>query len=77
MWRFYLVLSELAFRHGGHVVFQIQIAKKQDAVPLTRDYLALPEMQDELITNPATSHHLTGDRHCLGQNLAHAVQRQV
>lgn len=40
MWRFYLAASELAFRQNGHVVFQIQLAKKQDAVPLTRDYLA-------------------------------------
>jgi len=39
MWRFYLIASEMAFCHNGHVVFQIQIAKKQDAVPLTRDYL--------------------------------------
>lgn len=39
MWRFYLASSELAFRRSGHVVFQIQIAKSQDAVPLTRDYL--------------------------------------
>jgi len=49
MWRFYLVASELAFRHNGHVVFQIQLAKKQDAVPLTRDYLA----PDDLSTAPA------------------------
>ena len=40
MWRFYLVASEVAFRHDGLVVFQIQLAKKRDAVPLTRDYLA-------------------------------------
>lgn len=39
MWRYYLVASELAFRHNGHVVFQLQLAKRQDAVPLTRDYL--------------------------------------
>ena len=44
MWRFYLILSELAFRHGGHVVFQIQLAKRQDAVPLTRDYLTSTEV---------------------------------
>ncbi len=42
MWRFYLVSSELSFRYAQHVVFQIQLAKKQDAVPLTRDYLAAP-----------------------------------
>jgi cyclopropane-fatty-acyl-phospholipid synthase len=39
MWEFYLIASELAFRRGGHVVFQIQMARRQDAVPLTRDYI--------------------------------------
>jgi hypothetical protein len=39
MWNFYLVVSELSFRYGVHVVFQMQLAKRQDAVPLTRDYL--------------------------------------
>ena len=39
MWEFYLVGSELAFRHGGHMVFQIQLARRQDAVPLTRNYM--------------------------------------
>ena len=38
MWEFYLVGSELAFRSMGLMVFQMQIAKRQDAVPLTRDY---------------------------------------
>ncbi len=39
MWEFYLAGAELGFRHGGHMVFQIQLAKKRDAIPLTRDYL--------------------------------------
>ena len=39
MWEFYLVGSEMAFRSMGHMVFQMQLAKRQDAVPLTRDYL--------------------------------------
>ena len=39
MWEFYLAASEVAFRHLGLVVFQIQLARMQDAVPLTRDYL--------------------------------------
>ena len=39
MWEFYLVGSELAFRHGGHMVFQIQLARRQDVVPLTRNYM--------------------------------------
>ena len=39
MWEFYLSSAECAFRHLGHVVFQFQLAKKQDAVPLDRKYL--------------------------------------
>ena len=30
MWEFYLAASEAAFRHSGHVVFQIQFAKRRD-----------------------------------------------
>jgi cyclopropane-fatty-acyl-phospholipid synthase len=43
MWELYLAFSEMAFRHRGHFVFQIQLAKKIDAVPLTRDYIAETE----------------------------------
>lgn len=39
MWRFYLTVSELAFVHSRHAVFQIQLVRNQTAVPLTRDYL--------------------------------------
>ena len=39
MWRFYLAGSEMTFRHHRQVVFQLQIAKRKDAVPITRDYL--------------------------------------
>ena len=39
MWEFYLALSEAAFRHGDHFVFQVQLAKRRDVVPLTRDYI--------------------------------------
>jgi cyclopropane-fatty-acyl-phospholipid synthase len=39
MWEFYLVGSEMAFRNMNQMVFQIQISRQQDAVPLTRDYL--------------------------------------
>jgi len=39
MWEFYLAGSETAFRVDGHMVFQIQLAKNQNAVPLTRDYV--------------------------------------
>ena len=39
MWEFYLVGCETAFRRLDQVVFQIQLAKKLDAVPMTRDYM--------------------------------------
>ncbi|HZK91654.1 MAG TPA: cyclopropane-fatty-acyl-phospholipid synthase family protein [Stellaceae bacterium] len=39
MWDTYLAGSEVTFRHGGHLVMQIQMAKAVDAVPLTRDYM--------------------------------------
>ena len=39
MWEFYLAGSEMAFRHQGLVVFQIQISKRVDTVPITRDYI--------------------------------------
>ena len=39
MWRYYLLASEMTFRHNRQCVFQLQLAHRQDAVPLTRDYL--------------------------------------
>ena len=39
MWEFYLACSEVAFRELGHMVFQLQLTKKQTAAPLSRDYL--------------------------------------
>ncbi|NNK78962.1 MAG: class I SAM-dependent methyltransferase [Litoreibacter sp.] len=43
MWRYYLIAAELTFRHDHQVVFQFQLTHRQDAVPLTRDYLYQPE----------------------------------
>ncbi len=39
MWDFYLASAECAFLNMGHVVFQFQLAKKRDAVPISREYL--------------------------------------
>ena len=39
MWEFYLAGSEAAFRHSGLVNFQLQLSKRIDTVPLTRDYI--------------------------------------
>jgi cyclopropane-fatty-acyl-phospholipid synthase len=39
MWEFYLTVSEMSFRFGGFMVFQAQLARQGDAVPMTRDYM--------------------------------------
>ncbi len=39
MWEFYLSACEAAFRFQDVAVFQVQCARRQAAVPLTRDYI--------------------------------------
>ncbi len=39
MWRYYLIASELSMSDMPHVLFHLQLAKHQDIVPVTRDYL--------------------------------------
>ncbi len=39
MWEFYLALCEIGFRRRSNVVFQIQLGKRVDAMPITRDYM--------------------------------------
>ena len=48
MWRFYLLASESTFRHGWQAVFQFQLSRKIDAVPLTRHYLNSVDRGDRL-----------------------------
>ena len=43
MWEFYLAASEQSFREQNMMNFQIQIAKKQGVVPMTRDYIGRNE----------------------------------
>jgi cyclopropane-fatty-acyl-phospholipid synthase len=43
MWEFYLASSEMSFRDGDMVVFQIQMAKRKGVTPATRDYIAREE----------------------------------
>jgi len=45
MWEFYLVSSEMAFRHQNMMVMQIQLTKVQGVVPLTRDYIGREEQR--------------------------------
>ena len=39
MFEFYLCGAEIAFRREGQMVFQVQLAHRQAAAPLTRDYI--------------------------------------
>ncbi len=50
MWEFYLAGCEMAFRHGRQMVFQMQLAHRQDAVPLTRDYVVDWEREHALVS---------------------------
>jgi cyclopropane-fatty-acyl-phospholipid synthase len=43
MWEFYLACSEMAFRLGDMVVFQIQMAKRKGLTPPTRNYITREE----------------------------------
>jgi cyclopropane-fatty-acyl-phospholipid synthase len=45
MWEFYLASSEMCFRHSGLMVMQLQLTKREGAVPITRDYIAHQEAQ--------------------------------
>jgi cyclopropane-fatty-acyl-phospholipid synthase len=60
MWEFYLAASEAAFRWQDMVIFQLQITKKNDLLPLTRNYidkaeksLAMYEMAHGIVAQPA------------------------
>lgn len=53
MWELYLALSESAFRHDRLMIMQFQLAKHQDMVPYTRDYLG--ERKAALKAREATS----------------------
>ncbi len=39
MWEFYLAAAEMTFRYDREVVFQIQLSKRIETLPMTRDYM--------------------------------------
>jgi cyclopropane-fatty-acyl-phospholipid synthase len=43
MWEFYLACSEMSFRKQNLMNFQVQLAKRQGVVPITRDYITREE----------------------------------
>ncbi|MCE7997563.1 MAG: class I SAM-dependent methyltransferase [Rhodobiaceae bacterium] len=57
MWEFYLAGSETSFRHEGMVVFQFQLTKEIDSLPLTRTYISRWEEEhaDSLVQQKSVS----------------------
>jgi cyclopropane-fatty-acyl-phospholipid synthase len=45
MWMFYLAAAASAFFHDGHMNVQIQLARKRDTLPPTRDYMPDTELR--------------------------------
>ena len=43
MWEFYLASSEMSFREQNLMVFQVQLTKRQNVVPMTRDDISREE----------------------------------
>ena len=62
MWEFYLACSEAAFRRQNMMVFQIQLAKRQGVVPITRDAMMRLEARlRELEGRPRIPLRLAGE----------------
>jgi cyclopropane-fatty-acyl-phospholipid synthase len=49
MWEFYLAASEMAFTQQNMMVFQLQLTKRQDAVPIIRTYIGAEEARLRLL----------------------------
>ena len=64
MWEFYLAGSECAFRYQNLVVFQIQLSRRIEALPIVRDYMSSGEAEilaRERATGLAASARLAGE----------------
>jgi cyclopropane-fatty-acyl-phospholipid synthase len=48
MWEFYLAAAEMTFRYDRQVVFQIQLSKRIETLPMTRDYMLDSEREMKL-----------------------------
>jgi cyclopropane-fatty-acyl-phospholipid synthase len=53
MWEFFLATSEMGFRYDNLMVFQMQLARRVDAVPLMRDYMFTAEAELRAAALPA------------------------
>ncbi|MCO5059209.1 MAG: cyclopropane-fatty-acyl-phospholipid synthase family protein, partial [Rhizobiaceae bacterium] len=65
MWEFYLAGSEASFRYGDLVVFQMQLARRNDSLPTTRDYIGKAE---KAIAMHEIGHRRTSARSVTGRH---------
>ncbi len=49
MWEFYLASCEMSFRYGDMMVYQVQVARRVDALPVTRDYMMAPAAEPSAV----------------------------
>jgi cyclopropane-fatty-acyl-phospholipid synthase len=54
-WEFYLASCEMAFRHTGLMVMQLQLARDIAAAPVTRDYMFREEEQLKQESSPSAT----------------------
>ena len=54
MWEFYLASCEMSFRYGDMMVYQVQVARRVDALPITRDYMMAPVAETPVSTTIET-----------------------
>ena len=55
MWEFYLAAAEMTFRYDREVVFQIQLTKRIETLPMTRDYMLDSEREMRLADSERSS----------------------
>ena len=56
MWEFYLAAAEMTFRYDREVVFQIQLSKRIETLPMTRDYMLDAERKAKLASAEQNPH---------------------
>jgi cyclopropane-fatty-acyl-phospholipid synthase len=59
MWDFYLAACQASFEYDSSVVFQIQLTKRRDAVPLTRDYIEKWKKDHPVSVEKSSVHYLS------------------
>ena len=57
MWLFYLAGAVCAFRNDGHMNVQIQLTRRRDALPITRDYMAAAKARYAALDSPGAVRH--------------------